>query len=136
MHRLFAQRARRGLVEPGARPGAAGERAVQHVGQHRQARHQIVALEHEAHSRPQPSQRRGLERAHVLAEQADVSRVGLDQAQAAAQQGGLAGAVGADQRDGLALADGKADVGEHLDVAAKTLREAPHFEVRGRGGDR
>ena len=78
---------------------------------------------------PPPAAFRGRNFGHVLVEKADppfCRRVGADQD---AEQGGLAGAVRANDADRLAGADGKVDPVEHHE-SAEALRQA--FRVKQR----
>ena len=101
---------------------------MQHIAQRRKAADQVVLLEHEANLGAQGAQPAGIQRAHIAAKQADGARIRLDQAQAAAQQGGLAGPVGADQRHRLAGGHGEIDAFQHLG-GGEALGHAGHREV-------
>ena len=70
----------------------------QQVGHHRQVQVERALLEHHA----QPGQRAAGVAAHVVAQHLDAALVGREQAGEQLQQGGLARAVGAEQREHFA----------------------------------
>ncbi len=92
--------------------------AVGNVLRHRHVREEGVGLEHEVH-RPAV----GPQRRHVLAVEQDAPRVGLRETGDHAQEGGLAAARGAQQREELVL--DKVEVGGlHCRDLSETLGKA------------
>ena len=76
----------------------------QQVLAHREVGIEVVHLRHDADANARFA--RGL--GHRLADHLDLPAVGIDEAEAAAQRRGLARAVGAEQAEALAAADGEA----------------------------
>jgi len=85
---------------------------VADVGRHRHVRKQRVGLEHHVH-RPVPGRHAG----HVLAVDENPPPRGLLEAREHPQQGGLAAARAAEEREDLAAPDLEADVADRLDLA-------------------
>jgi len=82
---------------------------------------------------PQATQPHLIERADIFAQQSDHALIGFDQAQTAAQQGGFAGTVAADQRHRLATRHLQRDTVENRRRAAIGLAQCHHIELDGGG---
>jgi hypothetical protein len=99
------------------------EQAEQHIGEHREARHQVELLKHDADPDAQVTGRLGdaATRLHGHAEDADLAGAAIvdrREARNGTDQGGLAGAGGADQRHHLA--------GLHLEIDVPENGRAAH----------
>src|SRR6266511_2465018 len=102
-----------GLRAPGARLSRKG--AELQVLEHGELRPQLAALGHLADPEPRSLVRRHLGQRLALEE--DLAPGGRQDARDGAQRGRLAGPVGADQRDHLALVDRQAHAAQRLGVA-------------------
>ncbi len=98
---------------PAARQARKG--AQQQVVGHRQGREHPPSLGRVR--QPQPRDAVGFEPVYTLAAQRDLARGGADHARQRPHGGGLAGAVGADQRHHLGLGHLHADTVQHFDFA-------------------
>ncbi len=76
------------------------------------------------------AQGRGLRRAHRLAEDAHLARVGVEQAVRELQGGGLAAARGPDERDRLSRRDGEREAFEHRSSRREALSDPDELEHR------